>query len=107
MTKRRIGAKTLVPTAIVAAVGVALALTAAGCSGGQRALKSIGSDLSGGLNRELVVYSATGEELFSQTGRFDIGWEDDHIVYDDADGLRHTIYLGGGTAIANEIPEGK
>ena len=79
-----------------------------GCETMNRIGKNYESDWGGGLNRELTVYDANGEVLFEQTGKFDIQESDsgNKIVYDDQDGMRHNIYLGSGTVIVNEVPDG-
>jgi|GEM_PF-3811106 len=42
-----------------------MALMFSGCAGCDRAAKSIGSDVSGGLHRTVTVYSNTGEKIQS------------------------------------------
>ena len=79
-----------------------------GCETINRIGKNYESDWGGGLNRELTVYDADGEVLFEQKGKFDIQESDggNKVIYDDQDGMRHNIYLGSGTVIVNEVPDG-
>lgn len=70
---------------------------------GQRWLKSMQSDFGNGLNREIIVYDAVGNEIYHQTGKFDIEFYDDRIMYDDEKGNRHNIYFKTGTVIVNEL----
>ena len=69
----------------------------------QRSWKSVKSDFGNGLNREVIVYDAVGNELYHQTGKFDIEFYDDRIMYDDENGNRHNIYFKTGTVIVNEL----
>lgn len=91
---------------IVASICFAAVLMS-GCSSMSRSVKSFTSDLSGGLEREITVYSATGEELFHQEGKFDVEENEagSKILYDDENGLRHIVFVGGGTAVVNEVGE--
>ena len=70
---------------------------------GHRWMKSVQSDFGNGLTREIVVYDAVGNEIYSQTGKFDIEFYDDRIMYDDENGNRHNIYFKTGTVIVNEV----
>ena len=36
-------------------------------------------------------------------GRFDIEYDDDRILFDDEDGLRHIIYYPTGNVIVDEV----
>ena len=92
----------------VIVISIALSFSAllmAGCSTLGRTVKNYESDWSGGLERELTVYDATGGVLYQQRGKFDIQESDDgtKIIYDDENGLRHNIYLGSGTVVVNEL----
>lgn len=69
----------------------------------QRGLKSLKSDFGNGLTREIIVYDAVGDEIYRQTGKFDIEYYDDRIMYDDDQGHRHNIYFMTGTVIVNEL----
>lgn len=69
----------------------------------QRSFKSLQSNYGGGLNREVIVYDAAGNQIYYQKGKFDVEFSDDRILYDDEDGLRHAIYFKNGTVIVNEV----
>lgn len=86
--------KKTVKIATLAAV-VTLAVTSmSGCGASwQRSVKSMGSDLNGGLNRTVTVYSYTGEKIAEYTGKFDIEENDAGTkVLFDKDGKRTIIY---------------
>lgn len=60
----------------------------------QRELKTLSSDLNGGLNRTLTVYDYTGNEIKSYTGKFDISNNDQGVIRFDINGKRHLVYNG-------------
>lgn len=69
---------------------------------GARAIKSQKSELTNGLKRDVKVYSADGKLLQEYTGKFDVDYDNDRIVFDDEKGKRHTIYYPTGTVIIDE-----
>lgn len=94
--------KTLI--ALTALGAIILALT--GCDSSEswnRSKKDWDSEHNGGLNRELIVYSETGQEVWRFNGKFDIDYSDDRILFDDENNLRHIIYFQNGIVIVNEI----
>lgn len=80
-----------------------LCATLAGCASVERGIKSLESEFNNGLNREIIVYSATGEEISRFKGKFDIEYQDGRVLFDDENGKRHCIYFENGTVIVNEI----
>ena len=74
-----------------------------GCASVRRSFKTISSNFGNGLQREILVYDAVGNELFRQSGKFDIEYADERILYDDEQGNRHVIYFKTGTVIVNEL----
>lgn len=60
----------------------------------QREIKTLSSDLNGGLNRTLTVYDYTGNEIKSYTGKFDISNNDQGVIRFDINGKRHLVYNG-------------
>ena len=69
---------------------------------GQRAFKTQQSNFGGGLNRTVTVYSYSGDEIRSWTGKFDVT-ENDQETYFDIDGRR--VIIQGGIIINEEGPE--
>ena len=82
-------------TAVVAAVG--------SCASINRKLKTVGSELNNGLEREIIVYDAAGNEVYRQSGKFDVEYTNDRLLYDDENGKRHAIYFKNGIAVINEL----
>ena len=70
---------------------------------GRRALKSQKSNFGKGIEREIKVYDINGKIIESYKGKFDIEYEDDKILFDDENNIRHIIYFKTGTVIVNEI----
>lgn len=68
---------------------------------GQRAFKTQHSNFDGGLNRTVTVYSYSGDEIRSWTGKFDVT-ENDQETYFDIDGRR--VIIQGGIIINEEEP---
>ena len=70
---------------------------------GKRALKTQQSNLNGGIERRVLVYDVSGNVIADYQGKFDIEYDDDRILFDDEEGLRHIIYYPTGTVIIDEI----
>ena len=78
---------------LIIALLAALLMTLSGCAGISRGLKSLGSDISGGLQRTVTVYDYNGNEVKSWSGKIDADNMEDRTVF-DLDGKR-TIIRGG------------
>lgn len=87
---------------LVAAIGAGMHWYYNGTARGQRALKSQESNLDGGLSRTVTVYSYSGDEIASWSGKFDVT-ENDQETYFDIDGRR--IIIQGGIIINEEEPD--
>ena len=72
---------------------------------GRRAWKTQESNFTGGINREVKVYSADGKLIQEYKGKIDIEYDDDRILFDDEKGLRHIIYYPTGTVTVDEVEE--
>ena len=70
---------------------------------GKRDMKTQDSNFNNGIEREVIVYDMDGDIIQTYTGKFDIEYEDERILFDDENGLRHVIYFKTGTVIVNEI----
>lgn len=70
-----------------------------GCAGFQRSMKTIGSDISGGLDRTVTVYSYDGEKLGEWSGKFDVSSSTQETFF-DINGKR--VILQGGIIINEE-----
>ena len=61
------------------------------------------SQNSGGIERRITVYDVEGDVIAKYEGRFDIEYDDDRILFDDEEGLRHIIYYPTGNVIVDEV----
>ena len=83
----------------VFALLTAMVLSLAGCASWNRELKSFESDISGGLNRTVTVYSYDGDILGQWSGKFDVS-ESENETFFDVDGKR--VIIQGGIVINEE-----
>ena len=51
------------------------------------------------------VYDMDGDIIKEYEGKFDIEYDDDRILFDDENNLRHIIYYPTGTVIIDEVSE--
>ncbi len=72
---------------------------------GARAVKTQQSNFNMGILRHVRAYDIEGDLIQEYKGKFDIEYDDDRILFDDADGLRHIIYYTNGCVIIDELPE--
>ena len=72
---------------------------------GKRALKTQESNFDGGIRRSVRVYDAVGNVIQEYDGTFDVDFNGDEqrILFDDENGMRHVIYFKTGTVIVEEI----
>lgn len=66
---------------------------------GKRALKEQQSDLNGGLERTVTLYSYNGDEIKSWSGKFDVSSSETE-TYFDIDGKR--VIIHGGIVVNEE-----
>lgn len=67
-------------------------ITLAGCASTQRACKSCQSDMDGGLERIVNIYSLNGKLLATYEGFFDIDDNSNGSIMFDIDGKRYVYY---------------
>lgn len=74
---------------------------------GKRAMKTQESNFDGGIRRSVKVYDAVGNILQEYEGTFDIdfGGDEQRILFDDENGMRHVIYFKTGTVIVEEVDD--
>lgn len=79
--------------AIILALTVALSVAAlCGCASLSRGMKDIDSDLRGGMERIVTVYTADGEVLKTYEGKIDLASTEGGIVKFDLNGQRIMYY---------------
>lgn len=76
----------------IACILVCTIIGATGCSTIDRAVVNIKSDISGGLQRTITVYTADGKELATYEGKIDIETNSGGYVKFDFDGKRYIYY---------------
>ena len=74
---------------------------------GKRAMKTQESNFDGGIRRSVKVYDAVGNILQEYKGTFDVDFSGDEqrILFDDENGMRHVIYFKTGTVIVEEVED--
>lgn len=94
---------------VVSAISIALVIIASAfyltsTEGGKRFIKDLTSNVSGGIPRHVRVYDINGELIEEYKGTFDVETtNDNYILFDDENGLRHIIYFTTGTIIIDEL----
>lgn len=75
------------------------------CTGAswERTKKDLKSNYGGGIEREVTVYSYTGEKINSWTGKFDISAQSNEVKFDMEDGRR--VIIRGGIVVSEEVKE--
>jgi hypothetical protein len=81
---------------VAAALGIALG----GCASCSRGAKTWESELSGGLNRKVTLYSTTGEVVGAWEGKIDLTQSETEVMF-DLDGKRTVIH--GGIVVVQEL----
>ena len=72
---------------------------------GKRARKTQESNFNGGITRVVKVYDVEGDLIAEYTGKFDVDYDNDRIIFDDENDNRHIIYYPTGTVIIDEVDE--
>ena len=78
----------------------ALCVALGGCESCSREMKSMASDLGGGLHRKVTLYDYEGEVLREWEGTFDVA-ENDQECWFDVDGKR--VIIQGGIIVDEEL----
>ena len=100
--------KARIPSVIVGLIIVAAAWSIGawyytGTEEGKRAIKTQQSNFGGGIERCITVYDVEGDVIAKYEGKFDIEYDNDRILFDDEEGLRHIIYYPTGNVIVDEV----
>lgn len=98
------GKKSIMKKAMIIAVTICIVLLGGvfvfNTSSTQRQMKSLRSDIGGGLERTVTVYDYNGKEIRHWTGKFDVSESESETYFDDEDGKRVVIH--GGIVINEE-----
>jgi len=84
----------------IAAGAVALVGSLGGCASCSRSLKSLESDMSGGMDRKVTLYDYSGKEIQSWEGWIDLDNSEEETFF-DLNGKRVVIH--GGIVVAEEV----
>ena len=91
-------------TIVIAIIIIASVFYLTSTEGGKRLIKDLTSNVSGGIPRHVKVYDINGKIIEEYKGTFDIETtNDNYILFDDENGLRHIIYFTTGTVIIDEL----
>lgn len=77
---------------ILAALLATGIITLSGCSSCSRLMTDIKSDISGGMQRTIKVYTANGDLIAEYEGKIDLSANDGGYVKFDYDGKRYIYY---------------
>ena len=88
-----------IKTAVLVTVAIAIIMFNA-CFCCSRFLKSLYSDIDGGLNRTVTVYDYNGGKIKSWSGKFDVSESENEVYFDDSDGKR--VIIHGGIVVNEE-----
>lgn len=69
---------------------------------GKRAMKTQQSNFEEGLERTVRVYDIEGDLIQEYSGKFDVDYDAERIIFDDNTGKRHVIYYSTATVIIDE-----
>ena len=86
------GWKTILVTAIILAIALGIGACCYNSQAIKRTAKDIKSDLNGGLDRTVIVYTADGEVLKTYKGKIDLETTEGGIVKFDLNGQRIMYY---------------
>ena len=73
-------------------LGLTLCFGMTGCASWDRAITDMKSDVNGGMQRTITVYTADGKELATYEGKIDIDTNDGGYVKFDFNGKRYIYY---------------
>lgn len=94
----------VIGTIVIAIIIIASSFYLTSTEGGKRFIKDFTSDVSGGIPRHVRVYDFNGKLIEEYKGTFDIETtNNNYILFDDEDNLRHIIYFTTGTIIIDEL----
>lgn len=91
-------------TIVIAIIIIASVFYLTSTEGGKRLVKDLTSNISGGIPRHVKVYDINGKLIEEYKCAFDVETtNNNYILFDDENGLRHIIYFTTGTVIIDEL----
>ena len=79
INKRRVA---FVAALLLSVLAIVTVCGLAGCSSFSRSVKSMSSDIGGGLDRTVTLYDNTGNEIKSWHGKIDLESNDQEVFFD-------------------------
>lgn len=77
---------------LMAIIVLTMSVLCVGCASWDRAVVDMKSDIGGGLNRTINVYTADGELMATYSGKIDLEMVDGGYVKFDFNGKRYIYY---------------
>lgn len=96
ITKRRVA---FVAALVVSVLAIVTVCVLAGCSSFNRSVKSMSSDIVGGLDRTVTLYDNAGNEIKSWHGKIDLESNDQEVFFDLND---KRVIIQGGIVVSEE-----
>lgn len=96
ITKQRVA---FVAALVVSVPAIVMVCGLAGCSSCSRSVKSMSSDIDGGLNRTVTLFDNAGNKLKSWHGKIDLESNDQEVFF-DLNGKR--VIIQGGIVVSEE-----
>ena len=91
-------------TIVIAIIIIASVFYLTSTEGGKRLVKDLTSNVSGGIPRHVKVYDINGKLIEEYKGAFDVETtNNNYILFDDENRLRHIIYFTTATVIIDEL----
>lgn len=72
--------------------GILIIISFSGCASWDRTVTDMKSDINGGLNRTIKIYTANGDLMAEYNGKIDIDMNDGGYVKFDYNGKRYIYY---------------
>lgn len=99
---RKIRKSRIIIVGIVVVVLIIVIGFVTGTESFKRTIKTIFSDYTGGLDRTVTIYDINGNESKTYTGKFDVSYDDERIIFDDENGKRHIVFIKTGYVTIDE-----
>lgn len=96
ITKQRVA---FVAALVVSVLAIVMVCGLAGCSSCSRSVKSMSSDIDGGLNLTVTLFDNAGNKLKSWHGKIDLESNDQEVFF-DLNGKR--VIIQGGIVVSEE-----
>ena len=100
--KKLFSNKNLKQTFVIVIILITILLGLTGCSSWDSSLKDFESEVKGGLNRKVKVYSQTGELLAEYEGKINIEYDESRVIFQIDRDKRIAVYSDTATVLVEE-----